>query len=316
MTGRDPEGRSSRTDAVVDVIVVTHNSAGRVGSALEELVEAQGLNVIVVDNGSTDETRETVEALGIRVIAQDNRGFAHGCNRGWRAGLAPAVMFLNPDARISPTHIRLLASALDDPTVGIVGPLILEGERIAYSQRRFPRVPSTFGQALFASRLLPRRAWVDEVVRDERKYAEPRDVEWLSGACLLVRRSLLVAVGGWDESYFLYSEDTQLCKAAWNVGMRVRFEPGAAAHHVGGESAPRARLLESLACSRMTYAAKNMHPPLAVVHRIGIGLEAATHALVCRGGMKQRRGHLRALRAVLEGRAVGHRHLEHMTKAA
>lgn len=286
---------------IADVVVVTHNSSRFVRRAVEPLAADHRIHVIVVDNGSTDDTVQAVGDLAVTVIEQENRGFAHGCNAGWRVGSASAVLFLNPDAHIAPDDVEVLTGGLVETAVGVIGPRIVEGEReeLAFSQRRFPRVLSTFGQALFASKLFPRQAWADEVVRDEDLYAEPRDVEWLSGACLLVRRPLLDAIGGWDESYFLYSEDTQLCRAAWDVGARVRFEPAAVAHHIGGESAPRARLLETLARSRLTYARKNTPRAVAALHRIGIGLEAATHALVCRGGMEQRRGHLRALRAVM-----------------
>lgn len=310
---------TARADsAIADVVVVTHNSSRYVRVAVEPLADDPKLHVIVVDNGSSDGTLELIRDLDVTVIAQENRGFAHGCNTGWRAGTASAVLFLNPDARISTDDIELLVAGLDDEQVGIIGPRIVDGddEVLTFSQRRFPRVLSTFGQALFASKLLPRRAWVDEIVRDERLYAEPHDVEWLSGACLLVRRSLLDAVGGWDETYFLYSEDTQLCRASWNAAARVRFEPRAVAHHVGGDSAPRARLLETLARSRMTYARKNTKRSVAALHRIGIGLEAATHAVVCRGGMDQRYGHLRALRAVMAPNGATQRHVDHAPRAA
>jgi len=170
-------------------------------------------------------------------------------------------------------------------------------------------VLSTFGQALFASRLLPRAGWLDEVVRDERPYAAARDAEWLSGACLAVRRSLLELIGGGGEAYFLYSEDTQLCRTAWDEGFRVRFEPEAVARHVGGESAPRASLLETLARSRVTYVRQNRPPAVALLHRIGIGLEAVTHAVACRGGVEQRKGHLRAIRAALRPGPSAHRRI-------
>jgi N-acetylglucosaminyl-diphospho-decaprenol L-rhamnosyltransferase len=287
--------------ARVDIVVVTHNSARHVRGAVNDFADDQQIHVVVVDNGSTDGTLDELEGLDVAVIAQPNFGFAHGCNTGWRSGSAPAVLFLNPDARISRHDLDLLLASLEDESIGIVGPRIAGDDgALAYSQRRFPRVLSTFAQAVYAQRLLPQRSWVDEVVRGEHHYSEPHDIEWLSGACLLVRRSLLSAVGGWDESYFLYSEDTQLCRSAWDAGSRVRFEPRAQAIHVGGESGPRAQLLETLATSRIIYARKHSSRLKAAAHRIGIGLEAATHTIICRGGFEQRRGHLRALRAALK----------------
>jgi N-acetylglucosaminyl-diphospho-decaprenol L-rhamnosyltransferase len=307
--GHLEDGMRGPTRALVDVVVVTHNSARHVRGAVNNFADDHQVHVVVVDNGSTDTTLDELEDLDVAVIAQPNYGFAHGCNVGWRSGNAPAVLFLNPDARISRRDLDFLLASLGDESVGIVGPRVVGDDgALAYSQRRFPRVLSTFAQAVYAQRLLPRHSWVDEVVRGEHHYSEPHDVEWLSGACLLVRRSLLSAIDGWDESYFLYSEDTQLCRSAWDAGARVRFEPRAHAVHVGGESTPRTQLLETLATSRILYARKNSSRLKAAAHRIGIGLEAATHTIVCNGGLEQRRGHLRALRAVL--RPTPRRHIE------
>jgi N-acetylglucosaminyl-diphospho-decaprenol L-rhamnosyltransferase len=310
-------GARRDADVLVDVVVVTYNSAPHVRDAVADFAGDAQVRVVVVDNGSTDDTLDQLEGLEVATIAQANRGFAHGCNAGWRSGNAPAVLFLNPDARIKRRCLDILLESLDDGSVGIVGPRIVdENGALAFSQRRFPRVLSTFAQAVYAQRLAPRRSWVDEVIRDEQQYAAPRDVEWLSGACLLVRRSLLSAIGGWDESYFLYSEDTQLCRSAWDAGARVRFEPRAEAVHVGGESASRAELLETLARSRIRYARKNSPRLKAALHRVGIGLEAATHTVVCRGGLDQRRGHLRAFRAALMPDALPRTERPHLSAAA
>src|SRR5438552_2244646 len=79
----------------------------------------------------------------------------------------------------------------------------------------------------------PGATWTDEIVRDERKYERPRSAEWVSGACLMVRRSALEELGGWDEDFFLYSEDIDLCRRLWRSGRKVRFEPRATSVHEG-----------------------------------------------------------------------------------
>jgi GT2 family glycosyltransferase len=254
----------------------------------------------VVDNASADDTRSSVADLAVRVLAQqENGGFARACNVGWRATGSRYVLFLNPDAELDPQAVAHLAAVLDeDDDVGIVGPCILDDDgSIACSQRRFPTLRSTFSQALFLHRVFSRSPWAEEVVRDERRYREPCNVEWLSGACLLIRREVLERIGGWDESFLLYSEDTEICRAAWANGYRVRYEPTAVVRHRGGGSAPRSRLLALLASSRIAYARKNNPSPVALAHRVGIALEALTHMLVCRGGIAQRRGHAAALLA-------------------
>ena len=112
-----------------------------------------------------------------------------------------------------------------------------------FSLRRFPRLRSSFAQALFLHRVFPEASWVDEVIRDPAEYEHPHPVEWVSGACFGVRRSVLEQIGGIDESFFHYSEDVDLCARIWEAGYEVRYVPDALAMHEGGASAPRTRLL-------------------------------------------------------------------------
>jgi GT2 family glycosyltransferase len=292
---------SSRAEGV-DVVIVSYNSSDHLRSCVEPLLSTGELNVIVVDNASTDQSLGTIADLPVTVAAEAvNRGFAHGCNRGWRLGRAPYVLFLNPDAQISPAAIRTLVDVLNgDMSIGIVGPRIVnEDGSLALSQHRFPRVRSTFSEALYLHHLWPGRAWSSETVWDLDRYAQSCDVEWLSGACLLVRRDLVERLGGFDEAFFMYSEDTELCRAAWSCGFRVRYEPASVAVHAGGRSAPRSTLLPVLARSRLLYAAKNYPRVLVIAHRIGIALEAVTHAILCKGGLPARRGYVGSLRAAV-----------------
>jgi N-acetylglucosaminyl-diphospho-decaprenol L-rhamnosyltransferase len=292
--------RPRTTSADVDVVVVSYNSGSHLRSCLEGLTRCSGVTLLIVDNASSDGSLSSVANLPVTVLAQpDNLGFAHACNVGWRAGASPFVLFLNPDAEVDCGALAVLTEVLlADASVGIVGPKIVNDDQsIAFSQRRFPTLRSTFSQALFLQRLFPEKSWSDEVVRDAGEYLRSHDVDWLSGACLLIRRELLERIGGWDEAFFLYSEDTEICRAAWSSGYRVRYEATAAARHAGGASAPRSGLLGMLARSRIAYARKNYPALIALGHRAGIALEALTHMVVCRGGLAQRRGHARALLA-------------------
>ena len=97
-------------------------------------------------------------------------------------------------------------------------------------------------------------------MRDRGAYDEAGDAEWLSGACLLVRRSALEQIGGLDEGFFLYCEDTDLCERLADAGWGVRYEPGATARHEEGGSAPRHRLQAVHAASRVRYARKHPGP--------------------------------------------------------
>lgn len=295
----------SPTVILADVVIVSYNSREHLRAAVEPLVGSSDLNVIVVDNNSTDGSLTTVaDVKEVERIALDrNSGFGAGCNAGWQAGTGRYVLFLNPDAKIDPESIRRLAGVLDrDAGVGVAAPRIVgpDGD-LEYSQRRFPRLRSTYAQALFLHRPFPRAAWVDELIRDEAAYMSPGSPDWVSGACLLVRRTALEQLGGFDEDFFMYGEDRDLCRRLRDAGYDVRFEPDALVTHEGGASAPRASLLPVLAASRLRYARKHASGSVAALERLGIGLGAVTHLLLARGS-ETRAGHAQALKVLASRR--------------
>jgi hypothetical protein len=269
---------------------------------VEPLAAMDWVRVYVTDNASTDDSVAAVEDLPVDVTRLgDNRGFGAGCNAGWRRGDSPLVLFLNPDATIDEESLRTLCAVLDrDEGVGLAGPRILEADgSLAFSQRRFPRLRSTYARALFLHRIFRRAAWTDELVRDAAAYEQPGSPDWVSGACMLVRRSVLEETGGFDERFFLYCEDKDLCRRTRAAGYEIRYEPAAVARHHGGASAPRAGLLPVLARSRVAYARKHFGRVGASLETLGVALNALTHAAVARGGRERRAGHLNALRAAL-----------------
>ena len=288
-----------RAMALVDVVVVSFNSARTLRDCVVTLANDDRFNVIVVDNASSDRSLESIADLPTAVLPlRRNTGFAYGCNRGWQAGCAPFVLFLNPDARLEPPALVFLASVLqNDERVGLVAPLLREEDgALEFSQRRFPRLRSTYARAFFLHRAFPRATWTDEVVRDGETYGQAGSPEWVSGACVLVRRSALEQLGGWNEAFFMYAEDVDLCRRLSSAGWTVRFEPAASAVHVGGVSAPRAHLLPTLAASRIRYARLHHNRGAALLEQIGVGLEALTHAALTTKGSASRIGHLRAFR--------------------
>lgn len=287
--------------ARVDVVVVTYRSGDTVAAAVQPLADVDAVHVICVDNASGDGTAELLRSLPVETIElEENGGFAHGCNVGWRAGSSPHVLFLNPDAQISPDALAALVGELErNERVGAVAPRIEEPDgSLDYSLRRFPRLRSGFAQALFLHRLVPNAGWVDEVIRDPREYDHPHTVDWVSGACFAVRRSVLEQLGGLDESFFHYSEDVDVCARIWEAGYEVRYLPAALAIHEGGASAPRTRLLAILAASRIRYAAKHDRPLTAFLVRASVALGSLTHVVLAKNNAA-RRGHLRALGVAL-----------------
>ena len=189
---------------------------------------------------------------------------------------------------------------MDDPRIGAVGPRILtDGGALEFSQRRFPSAVSTIAQALFLHRLLPHSRWTDEVVREPEAYESRATPDWLSGACLLIRRDLLEALGGWDAGFFLYCEDMDLCTRIRRSGAQVVYEPSATAQHIGGASGSRPSLYPVLAASRIRYACKHRGRLGSASERFGIVLGSVTHIIAGRGGWAARVGHARSLLVAL-----------------
>ena len=287
-----------------DVVVVAYNSRDVLRACVAPLAGAPGVAVVVVDNASPDRGHETVADLPLTVVESGrNGGFSFGCNVGWRRGSSPYVLFLNPDARITPEAVGRLAAALEaDPGLGAIGPLILGDDgSLDPSQRSFPSLLTTWAQALFLHRVFPRAAWTDELERRPEAYSRAGRPDWISGACLMTRRDVLERIGGFDERFFLYCEDTDLCRRIRDLGLGVGFEPSVVCMHEGGASAPRAGLFTVLAESRMLYARRHRGRLDGLLERVGVGVGELTHTVVSAGGAAGRRGHLTALLRVIRG---------------
>ena len=287
----------------VDAVVVSYNSRHTLRDCVEPLLRAPGVEVQVVDNASTDGCLETIADLNVNVIETGrNGGFGFGCNTGFAAGDAPYVLFVNPDARIDPGDVAGLVAALDeDGSAGLVGPRLLDEDgRLVPSQRRYQRVGSTWAQAFFLHRFIRRAAWANEIIHEDDVYEQVSHPEWVSGACMLARRETLAALGGFDEGFFLYCEDMDLCARLRAAGHTIRYEPSVTVHHAGGQSAPRTSLFAVLARSRVRFARQHAGVFSAAAQRIGLGVHAVTHLIAAIGRPAHARGHAAAMRAVLK----------------
>jgi N-acetylglucosaminyl-diphospho-decaprenol L-rhamnosyltransferase len=284
--------------ARIDVVVVSYNSRDRLRACVEPLAGLPSVRVIVADNASPDGSLAAVADLPVtRLELGRNGGFSFGCNAGWRTGDAPHVLFLNPDASIDSVSLDLLARKLDeDESVAAAAPKIVDHDgSLHYSLRRFPQLRSTYARALFLHRAFPRAPWTDEVVRDAEAYERSGSPDWVSGACVLVRRSALELLGGFDEGFFLYCEDTDLCQRLRDAGYDIRYEPAALCVHEGGASAPLSTTLPILAASRIRYARKHRGHLTALLERGGVALTALLRVAVAEGGRAARVGHARSL---------------------
>ena len=218
--------------------------------------------IIVIDNASSDGSAAMVAAEfpQVRLIANaDNRGFTGGNNQGIAVAQGRYVFFLNPDTVVMGDALATMVGYMEEhPDVGVVGPQLRYGDgSLQSSRRRFP----TFGSALFESTPLawhwPDNPWArryrmedhaagirsqesgvrgqDEVAADLLD-STGEEVDWLVGAALLTRRSVLDQVGGFDEGYFMYSEELDWCRRVKTAGWRVVYLPSAQIVHYEGKS--------------------------------------------------------------------------------
>ena len=222
-------------------VAVTYNSEAVIGGLLDSLPAAMSdgdrtveHTVVVVDNGSTDGTIKLVEDRpDVRLVRSTNVGYSGGLNRGVReAGEgATSILILNPDLRLAPGAVPAMLAALQQPGVGIVAPKVFgEDGELHRSLRREPSLLRNTGLAFTG------RAALSEYVSDPAEYERGHRVDWALGAVLLMSRAAYDALGGWDESYFLYSEETDFCLRARERGFLTWYEPSAQAVHIGGGS--------------------------------------------------------------------------------
>lgn len=189
--------------------------------------------MIVVDNASTDDTVELLMVRAdCRIVRSANIGYAGGINLGVRQSPdAAAILVLNPDVVLHPRSVPALLAALDRPGVGIAAPQIRsEHGRLELSLRREPTILRALG---LTKTKLP---VFSEYVAEPAAYESPQPVDWAVGAVLAMSRNCFDALGGWDESYFLYSEEVDVSLRARDAGLVTWYEPKAVATHIGGQS--------------------------------------------------------------------------------
>jgi N-acetylglucosaminyl-diphospho-decaprenol L-rhamnosyltransferase len=275
--------------AQVAVVVVTYNSAevlpGLV-SSLEAGMAGTAWHLVVVDNASTDGTLELTERLSpdaTVVRAGGNYGYAAGINLGVSvARQGDAILVLNPDVRLQPGCAATLATALAAPGVGVVAPHLEDGSgRLIYSIRREPTLLRTMGDAFLGADRAGRRTALGEVSTNPAAYLVPRTIDWAEGSTLMISRCCWEAVGPWDESFFLYSEETDFALRARDAGYAVRYVPDARAFHLEGESGASAALWPLLVANRWRLYRKRHGP---------VPSAAFWAALVMREGSRAARG--------------------------
>ena len=251
----------------LSIVIVTFNSRDQIDACLESLVSrppAVDHEIVLVDNASPDGTSQAVRGRwpGVRVIdAGENAGFARANNLGIRQTFGELVLLLNPDTVVRPGAIdALVATLAQAPGAAVAGPRLVDAQG---------RAELSFGSMIGPLNELKQKILVRghahrlPVISGyvEAATTESRDVDWVSGACLLVRRTDAEAVGLLDERYFMYAEDVDFCAAIRARNRRVLFVPQAEVVHLRGESRRSAASATAIEYRRSQLAFYEKHHP-------------------------------------------------------
>jgi len=257
----------------VTAILVNYNAGNELAVALRSIQSdcAQvEWEAVIVDNASSDNSAAIVETFPRATLIRNpaNVGFGRAVNQAAAVATAPRLLLVNPDCRLVSGAISTLRSVLDaEPSCAVVGPRIFDPDgTVQGSARGDPdMLTGLFGRTGALRVLLPflpvarRNVVVEDAVRTG---ASSVVVDWLSGACMLIRRDAFTAAGGFDERFFLYWEDADLCRRLRNRGFQVRYVPGASAVHQVGRSSQTARRssIRAFHASAYLYYATHVAP--------------------------------------------------------
>jgi GT2 family glycosyltransferase len=242
----------------VGVVIVAFNSARHLPALIASLPGAApgvDLEVVVVDNASTDHTVAVCEANGVRCIATGvNGGYSRAINVGARhlRGV-DAHMVCNPDLVLGPASITALWEAVAVSRGVAVPRLEDDAGALLRSLRREPTVLGQLGEAALGDHWAGRPAVLTEIVREPTRYATAHEVDWATGAAVMIHRDCLAAVGPWDEDFFLFSEEVDYMTRARRAGFRVTYTPAATARHSEGGSGRPPGFVSLVATNRLRY---------------------------------------------------------------
>ncbi len=267
MSGDNPPAPDHR----LAVVIVAFNSGVWLERCIRSLETALGdsaWELAIIDNASTDGFRDCSPQLrpGATVISnQVNVGFSRAANQGAAATRAPLVLFLNPDCEVLPGSIQRLCRELEaHPECAAAGPEVVspDGTRQGSARGDPGMLTGLFGRSTLLARTFPRLLPVRKNIRgpgDLPQGAASMEVDWVSGACVLVRRAAFERIGGFDERYFLYWEDADLGRRLRAHGFSVRYVPEATVRHALGQSSRSAPVTAVREFHRSAYLYYTSH---------------------------------------------------------
>ncbi len=251
----------------ISFVVVTYNSAGAIEPCLRSVMEwtSRSYEIVVVDNSPDSATMDAVRQfaaaqpeLALRAIRPaENIGFSRACNLGARQAAGEYLFFLNPDTQLMNDAAQSLARCLQQrPRALAAGPAIFDAEgRVTRTCRNLPNLLNIALDATGLDR------WWGAYRLTRFSHAQPRAVDQIIGAAMVMRRGDYERFGGMDERFFVYFEEVDLCKRFREAGGEIWFWPEARVRHISGRSCEagpvRARMIYTLRESRRKYFAKH-----------------------------------------------------------
>jgi len=227
----------------LSVVILSWNVRNLLRQCLDSVLNhprPTATEIIVVDNASSDGSAEMVRAEfpQVKLIVNTiNRGYTGGNNDGIATATGRYVLILNPDTRVVGDALSTLVEYADaHPDVGVVGPQLVNPDgSVQSSRRRFPTLMTGLFESTWLQPLAPRRVLRDYYLQDQPDDV-PQEVDWVTGACLLVRREAIQQVGGLDEGFFMYSEELDWCRRIKQAGWKIVYLPQAQVMHYVGQS--------------------------------------------------------------------------------
>jgi hypothetical protein len=295
------------------IIIVSTNESHWIRALLPTLFDHIGdvdADVVVVDNDSTDGIADLVstEFPRARTVSSANHGMGHANNRGIMTCNARYLLVLNPDTEILEGSFAELVRLMDErPTVGLAGcrQIIPEDNSLCMTGRYFPNALRALGDALSAERLGPRRPrWLGEREIDPAAYDREVDLDWTTGSFMLVRREALESAGLFDERFFMYSEETDLCRRIKTAGWEIRHLPQMTILHHATKDGIKPHIECLAGVTRMMYAGKHFSPMHRFAYIGAITLGQVRRAVYPGRGEQQRqkRAASRQVLATMMGR--------------
>ncbi|SEL12508.1 WecB/TagA/CpsF family glycosyltransferase [Rhodococcus maanshanensis] len=265
--------------ATVTIVIVTHKSASDLHTLIDGLRLAaleHPIRLIIVDNRSSNGTAEfaPIHSDVHLIRSGGDLGYAEGINVALPlVDPCAAVLLLDPDLEVRPDTISQLLSALGDRGVGAVVPTILDRDGAIYpSLRREPSLTRAAGDAIFGSHFPSRPGFLTEIDYRPEDYATPWDVDWATGAAVLLRSTLARELGAWNEEHILFSEEADYCRKIRASGHRVRFEPAAVVTHRGSGSGTVSSLGTPMSVNRIRYVRRSHGAVYAGLFRCAVAL--------------------------------------------